>query len=539
MKRIIALIIALTVIISILNISAFADGEAPAMTSQEYRSAQSNLIDKYCNGEITFLEWQERQTAVNTEYLEYNQSLGDTAYAFAITTSNQFAGISEKFANAVQKWGDGSRERVAEWWNSVCNSNNVPTESTQTSIIDMHGYGALVYHDNPNPNKPYTLYIYFKDYVVLNPDTMEYLGYGGGKDVHETSWGSVSEYPFNSTKNNPYYSYTKFYGDIRYADGTPAPTDDEWEYGSIKKFDEMPDKDLEDLLEDFAEEMERQNPDLSTIEGLLKAIYARMGTLDSDNDNDLLNAINANILALVNADKDKDEAEDKTNEELVNTLLEIRDSLKNGTLGTAPASHGHEISGTVYNVIPLDKNFLNKLFHDTENLKVEYEGKVYYLEDCGCLKIGDKYYTPNMNYDSYAFADYDLGNDNIDLDDSNYLGFKSGSPLDIYNNLSPNQKKKVNHIIDGVYEMFTYAVPYTAVTSAFLPFETIIFNTVVPEDIVLNFNGSDGMGDFTVTILSVAFFQNEYVSKAMGIIKPFLMVVIGYCWLKVMRRKIV
>ena len=144
MKRIIALIIALTVIITALNMSAYATSEPSAITSQEYRSAQSNLIDKYCNGDITFSEWQEQQAAVNTEYLEYNQSLGDTAYAFAITTSNQFAGISEKFANAVQKWGDGARERVAEWWNSVCNSNNVPTETTQTSTIDMQGYGAVI-----------------------------------------------------------------------------------------------------------------------------------------------------------------------------------------------------------------------------------------------------------------------------------------------------------------------------------------------------------------------------------------------------------
>ena len=566
MKKIIALIAVLAIMISILNISVYAvdldetegdgwhDSGETIMTSQEYYAAQSYLIDKFCSGEITYSQFQEQSQAITDKYFVLNRDpVSGALEAGALNASNNIAALSEKIGATIQKWGDGARERVKDWWDIICGKNNVPTDTVSTPITDLGGYGAVylvddweayvcdyIIVDNSDPNGSKRIRI-----GKFNNDDSSVIRYylknrNWKKDGSRYGQGYSSGYSIvDGQIISSSYGVIKLYGDVRTIDGEQFPTEDEFEYGTIKKFDDMPEKDLEDLFNDLSEAIERNNPDLSTIEGLLKAIYARMGTLDSDNDNDLLASINANILALLEADKDKDEDEDNTNEELIKTLLEIRDSLKNGTFGTAPEVHGHEISGTVYNVIPLDKNFLNKLFHDTENLKVEYEGKVYYLEDCGCLKLGDKYYTPNMNYDSYAFADYDFSNDNISLDDSNYLGFKSGSPLDIYNNLSPNQKKKVNHIIDGVYEMFTYAVPYTAVTAAFLPFETIIFNTVVPEDIVLNFNGSDGMGDFSVTILSVSFFQNQYVAAAMGIVKPFLMVVIGYCWLKVMRRKIV
>ena len=60
----------------------------------------------------------------------------------------------------------------------------------------------------------------------------------------------------------------------------------------------------------------------------------------------------------------------------------------------------HEIAGTLYNVIPLEKNWIQKITHDKTNLHVEYQGKDYYLESDGTLKLGDKYYNVDMNYSS-------------------------------------------------------------------------------------------------------------------------------------------
>ena len=196
--------------------------------------------------------------------------------------------------------------------------------------------------------------------------------------------------------------------------GLQAETDDEFQTITDYDFSEAPERELEDLLKKILNEFELQQPDLSSIEGLLNAIYARLGTLDSDNDNELLASLNAAVLALV-------ESNNGNNEALLNELLKFREDLKNGTVGSDSSAHGHENSGTLYNVIPLDKNWLNKIFHDKENLKVQYEGKTYYLEDCGCLKLDDKYYTPNMNYDSYAISDYDFSNDDIIIDNSKYV----------------------------------------------------------------------------------------------------------------------
>lgn len=551
LKKIIALIAVLAIIISILNISAFATSEPSSMTNQEYYSAQFDLIDKFCDGDITYIQFQEQSQAVTDEYITAN-TVGGVLQSGALNASNNIAALSLKIGATVDKWGDNAREHVSDWWNDICNKNNVPTDTVQNPTTNLGGYGAAfrygndcyvcdyVIVDNSNPTGPYKIQIGKFNNDDL-PVTRYYLQ--GGKWVRDLNgYGNSYLSGFRIVDGQIISSDNKFvelYGDVRYINGEQYPTDDEWEYGTLKKFDDMPEKDLEDLLNDFAEEIERQNPDLSSIEGLLNAIYARLGTLDSDNDNDLLASINANILALLKADKDKDEKEDNTNEELINTLLEIRDSLKEGTFGTAPEAHGHEISGTVYNVLPLDKNFLNKLFHVAENLKVEYEGKVYYLEDCGCLKLGEKYYTPNMNYDSYAFADYDFSNNNINIDTDKYVNFDFTNYNNVSVKLTASQRKKIDNIVDLIYKMVSQAVPYAAITTAFAPFEVIIFNTAVPEDIVLNFDGTGEVGSFDAIILSVSFFQNQYVAAAMGIVKPFLTVVIGYCWLKVMRRKAV
>lgn len=581
MKKIIALMVAMTVIISILNISVYADdtalggsenggggsgGNRDVVALNEFEIAFADVTQKYVDGDITYTEWNEQQNALLEDFYSKNTSASGDVIAPAYAIGKRFEGFAQKIGETVSTFGDDARQRVADWWNGV--TSDVPTETVQTPTTDYMGRGATMYiYDKLlQGNGSYLDYYNIQacDYIVIEPYNgngveqykLHFYGYidsyssvdvyGRPVDLHLTGTSSknysflVCDYENGKfTHGSKEFEYRLLYGDVRYVDGTQFPTGEEFEISTKKDFDEMPAPDLDDLLNDFAEELERQMPDLSTIEGLLKAIYARMGKLDSDNDNALLSAINASILKLVNADKDKPDSEENTNEELVNTLLEIRDMIKEGDFGTSPEAHGHEISGTVYNVIPLDKNFLNKLLHDTANLKVEYEGKVYYLEDCGCLKIGDKYYTPDMNYDSYAFADYDLGNENISLDDSEYLGFDAKNPLDIYNNLSYTKRKKIDNIVNSIYQMVTYSIPYHAITLAFTPFEVIIFNTAVPEDIVLNFNSVDGVGGFSATILSVSFFQNEYVAKAMGIIKPFLMVVIGYCWLKVMRRKVV
>ena len=111
----------------------------------------------------------------------------------------------------------------------------------------------------------------------------------------------------------------KLYGDIRTLEGEKFPTDDEYELVKDYDFSELPETDLEDLINNMTEEFERQDPDLTTLEGLLKAIYARMGKLDSDNDNKLLSQILVAIKSIKNTDTD--------NSDLLSLLEEIKKSL--------------------------------------------------------------------------------------------------------------------------------------------------------------------------------------------------------------------
>ncbi|MCM1328080.1 MAG: hypothetical protein NC253_01440 [Ruminococcus sp.] len=504
MKKAIALITAVTVIISILNISAYATAEPSAMTSQEYYTAQAYLIDQFCDGDITFVEWQERQAAVNTDFLESNKNVGDYAYAGAITAANQFSGVAQKIGRTVSEFGDTARERVAEWWNNV--TQNVPTETTQTSTTDLDGYGALAVYSGGGR--------YYGSYVTIHNENYAYLQ---GPVKYLAPDGGIGNYAGANCQNGGGFSW-KFYGDVRYADGTPAPSDDEFEYGTIKKFDDMTERELEDLFNDLAETIERNNPDLSSIEGLLNAIYARMGTLDSDNDNALLTSINANILALLEADNNKDDTagdNTNTNEELVKTLLEIRDSLKNGTIGTSAEAHGHEISGTVYNVIPLDKEWLDNMLHDRTNLKVNYQGTVYYLETCGCLKLGDRYYTPNMNYEEYSAEYYnidDLPSFTFDTSYDNFYGFSNGDiqaysmardglpPVDDFLEAGNSViQPYIDKAINEMAKAFTIGIPYDAISGSISTLQSIVFNNREPKDVVITINGK------VVTILSADF----------------------------------
>lgn len=113
-----------------------------------------------------------------------------------------------------------------------------------------------------------------------------------------------------------------FYGDWRYDNGDEA-TDNITEFPdkSAPNFDDMSDDDLIDFLDKLLEDLRLNYPDLSNIEGLLNAILAKLGTLDSDNDNELLEYILVAIKEL------KNNGETADNSELLKILEELKNAL--------------------------------------------------------------------------------------------------------------------------------------------------------------------------------------------------------------------
>lgn len=534
MKKIISLTVAIIVAFSFLAFPfvVSADDET-GMTNQEYYAAQSYLIAKYKDGKISYSEFQQQSQAVTDEFVSKN-TVGGVLQSGALNASNNFNAVSQKIGDTVQKYGDSARDYISSFvsgfLNSYTVSNNKPTTDLKDSVamvkIKNKDGSCHVYYGNTNGELYYNISSTTSLYLKTYRD--ELYGRDGSLIRSHNANSSIScEYGTRSD--------VTIYGSWKWREsGLQAETDDEFQTITDYDFSEAPERELEDLLKKILNEFELQQPDLSSIEGLLNAIYARLGTLDSDNDNELLASLNAAVLALV-------ESNNGNNEALLNELLKFREDLKNGTVGSGSSAHDHEISGTLYNVIPLDKNWLNKIFHDKENLKVQYEGKTYYLEDCGCLKLDDKYYTPNMNYDSYAISDYDFSNDDIIIDNSKYVDVDFKNYTALFAGFSAGQKKKVNNIIDLVTKFVEQAVPYSAIKGALIPFETIIFNSAEPKDIIFTFSFHPNQSGIihSFAILKTSFFLDPNVSKAISIVKTFSTIVIGYSWLKVMRKKAV
>ena len=534
MKKIISLTVAIIVAFSFLAFPfvVSADDESE-MTNQEYYAAQSYLIAKYKDGKISYSEFQQQSQAVTDEFVSKN-TVGGVLQSGALNASNNFNAVSQKIGDTVQKYGDSARDYISSFvsgfLNSYTVSNNKPTTDLKDSVamvkIKNKDGSCYIYYGNTNGELYYNISSTTSIYLKTYRD--ELYGRDGSLIYSHNANSSIScEYGTRSD--------VTIYGSWKWREsGLQAETDDEFQTITDYDFSEAPERELEDLLKKILNEFELQQPDLSSIEGLLNAIYARLGTLDSDNDNELLASLNAAVLALV-------ESNNGNNEALLNELLKFREDLKNGTVGSGSYAHDHEISGTLYNVIPLDKNWLNKIFHDKENLKVQYEGKTYYLEDCGCLKLDDKYYTPNMNYDSYAISDYDFSNDDIIIDNSKYVDVDFKNYTALFAGFSAGQKKKVNNIIDLVTKFVEQAVPYSAIKGALIPFETIIFNSAEPKDIIFTFSFHPNQSGIihSFAILKTSFFLDPNVSKAISIVKTFSTIVIGYSWLKVMRKKAV
>lgn len=538
MKKIIAVMVALMCAAVLFNINV------SALTSQEYEQEILGLLYDLKNGYITPEQYEQYENEVTTRFIESNTDGSGVVDTVAENISNTVKSITEGIGEAVQKTGDNFKDWLSDIFDDFETQESVST-------TDKKGYKTMIHCKRIGYDGQLTgseLYYYSDGYIVVYPQddgTTKYTHYYNGYDYYTIQYNSSGKVSVETTgvgESNVSYTTDRYvvyvYGDVRYADGSDAPTDDDYTTQDTLDLTGLTDNELDELLNDILEELERQNPDLSTIEGLLEAIYYRLGSLDSDNDNALLSDINTAILALAN---------DGSNEEMIEILLEIRDGLKNGDSGTSEdentdedsgetgdsseTSDGHpdHICGTVYNVKPLDKNWLNKLFTDATELKVEYQGSKYYLQSCGCLLLDDKYYSVDMNYDSYTNIDYDFNNTDIevspDITTFNYVDM----------NLTDGQKKKIDNIVEMIGTLISKGIPMSAVNGGLMFYQDIIFNSSDPKDLVidLEFYGKQ----YSFTILSTSFF-NEEAAQALQIVKNFVSIVICYAWLLSMRRKV-
>lgn len=597
MKKIISLTVAIIIAFSFLAFPfvVSADNE-DKMTTQEYYSSQAYLFAQLKDKKIDYSTYSERSTAVTDKYIADNTIIDDIGEHLgngAKYASEKIGALGQKIGSTIDKYGDAAYDYLSSLGAGLLDGYTVQNQVPSGNMPDMKGYGAvaesiLIKTPTYSGGSDDATYRRLEscDYIVLFKNGNYGLYSSNNKYLNElyTYFDGhlhMSTIYTTSVKSRSEYRTYKFYGDIRYEDGTQAPNDNTYETISDYDFTHATDKELEDLINDLLNEFELQMPDLSSIEGLLNAIYARLGTLDSDNDNELLNSINIAVLALV--DSLSDNSSDDTisigdeaiveqmkqdNSKLLEALLEVRDLLKNGNLGFPETFHNHEISGTLYNVIPLNKNWLNKIFHDKENLKVQYEGKTYYLEDCGCLKLGDKFYIVDINYDSYDTFNYDFSSDDVDIDHlirffdpnksmfdydfgtidsfisstrsrvmrSSYSLFaddnvENSDDLTYDDFLTASQSRNVSGIVDLITSYVSMGVPYDDLRNNFIVYESIIFNDYLPKDITIT------IFDKEVTLLRYSDFVSFYDDDPLGkyetpvtIVRAFTSILIGFSW---------
>lgn len=123
--------------------------------------------------------------------------------------------------------------------------------------------------------------------------------------------------------NDEYGNTYVFFGDWRYDDGSNFDGTSEFPDKQMPNYDDdsIPENELIDFFDKLLEDLKLQFPDLSNLEGLLNAILAKLGTLDSDNDNELLEYILVAIKEL------KNNGETADNSELLKILEELKNAL--------------------------------------------------------------------------------------------------------------------------------------------------------------------------------------------------------------------
>lgn len=276
--------------------------------------------ERYKSGEITLNEFFNQTMNHTTTELSPN-IVSDILSVKDILRVMEFCGID-----------------VSEQWQAFYSEHNMGGSGSGGNRDDsiLNGYGAVCIqkiYSRSNDNVQNT-HIYYGNYGIIKDGVFvniyapkiicKYTDNSHNADTvtyEYTDVTSIGGAFLNDTYN---YAETLFYGDWRYENGDEASDKiTELPEKVPPNFDDdsLTDDDLIDFLEDLLNDLQLQYPDLSTIEGLLRAILTKLGTLDSDNDNELLMQILVAIQAL------KNNGEMSDNSELLKMLEDLKSAL--------------------------------------------------------------------------------------------------------------------------------------------------------------------------------------------------------------------
>lgn len=337
MKKIFSFLVAFALSLSLVCMPVSASSSDDVSDVKSACGQYFSLLDDYLKGDITYEAFKDKTTALLHDVPEKGK---DTFTKLVNGLTNAAEGISygasngtAAFVQGFRDFADGMADFYDEFydgvidpisnifdslWDKFCNDNGYVT-----SDFDMQGYGAYasltlngeIYH------------AYYGAYGIINDIGNAYIFPGEGQVYYSEGKGPY-QYSSSSKIVTAFIdSRWSFIGDWRLEDGSPAddlttPVTNT----PVSPDDIDPNTDLTDFLQELLDKLKNMFPDLSTIEGLLQAIYNRLGTLDSDNDNALLSNILTAIQAL-KADTDNTELAPEEKEKIINELTDIADNM--------------------------------------------------------------------------------------------------------------------------------------------------------------------------------------------------------------------
>lgn len=499
-KRFLSIILAVCVFSSCLCISSFAS-TSDVSDVKNACGQYFSLLDDYLRGDITYESFKDKTTALLHDVPEKGK---DTFTKLVNGLTNAAEGISygvsngtAAFVQGFRDFADGMADFYNEFydgvidpisnifdslWDKFCNDNGYVT-----SDFDMQGYGAcfLMYNkDGSYDNR------YYCDYVeiVTNGTSVSKIIFHGdclvlfpnGSSDYYTDLTFVSgTRVFAIILRGSCDGYTGVLcGDVRYSDGSLA--DDyitENNNTPLSPDDIDPNTDLTDFLEALLDKLKNMFPDLSTVEGLLRAILAQCqsinGKLDSGEGNidysELSQLLDSSIVSIVTNNNENQKA-------LLDELIKIREAVTGIEDGEEP-----------------DEGFFDKV--------------IDFLANALGSALG-------------VF----LGNHIGDGSEDDVSGI-----VDICIEAGSTGTKFLSTLVDLIV-FLNKALPLYAIQSIMGSLQDMIFSTIQPSDL------SFSLFDTNVTLLSVSFINNDKVVFSINIIKGFLSIILLWNWLKWFRR---
>lgn len=361
-QKIIAVCVTACICLSLLTVNVFAEN-----------TGMTNVVKQIEN----IVNDNKELSAGNISEEEYNERMNRHVGALGLTVTSDFMGLTGVM-NLLTKCGIDTTDFWHQYYGQ--NMGGVGGGGNRGEPdFDMQGCGAALYMPNVNGREYEIIYMTYGEFYYVG-EQLYYRTHSVSKRIVKSFGGSPQTSDYNQDVFNTYNSNFKYYGDWRYSDGSSADDKTTDINYTIPPLEEQDEETIYDFLDDLINKLKLQYPDLSTIEGLLASIYNRLGTLDSDNDNELLSQILTAIQALQTSGGGGD------NTELINTLNEIKNKLVFGE-GDNISSLAELLKTLIDNQLSADDFVIDEDAYNQrgEVLKLRLLGKFGFIESLKSL----------------------------------------------------------------------------------------------------------------------------------------------------------